>query len=206
MITRAQKETESPANKNVVESSAKSDSKALKTVQKAKPKKTKLTKQKETLAEKEVNSPAMDPTSSVSEGDEKARPKQAAQPVRTRLSRKDAALKENLLKKVNVALIVDQITRVYCVPCKEGVDVVEYKKHEAGDEHNAHTFEWKRNCLHFAEKMSYKYLRTDEVYEDGELVESNMIYDPVVSRTAFHHPFTQSQLADSSFVSIEAGA
>lgn len=100
-----------------------------------------------------------------------------------KLHKEEAAkLKPELLNQPDVALILNESDRVYCIPCKVGVDVLKHNKHEEGEEHKAHTFEWKRECLHFAEKMSYKYLRTDDKWEDGKLVKSKVIYEAVVSQ------------------------
>ncbi|KAJ2929722.1 hypothetical protein H1R20_g7361, partial [Candolleomyces eurysporus] len=98
---------------------------------------------------------------------------------KTHLSRKDRHAKEGFLKQIHVALIVDQVDRVYCVPCEKGIEVSMYKEHEEGQEHQDHILEWKRKCLHFSEKMNYKYIRTEDLSEDGKLIKSKMIYEPV---------------------------
>jgi hypothetical protein len=139
------------------------------------------TQAKESLADLELNVPKMDAKSM----EAVERPKRPL-PTRTRLSRKDASTKEDSLKQIHVALILDQVERVYCVPCEVGVEVFRFREHEEEKGHKSCLLEWKSKCLHFAEKMNYKYLRTDTVSGDGKLAESKMIYEPIVSHIAFY--------------------
>lgn len=112
-------------------------------------------------------------------------------------------LKPELLERSDVALILNKSDLVYCIPCKEAVDVLKHDMHEEEEEHKALSFEWKRKCLHFAEKMNYRCLRKGDVREDGELVKSSVVYEAVVSQVTRN--FSRFLINDPSH-DIEAGA